>query len=113
FEKNREILLASQNVLDAEGKLTDASSGYLPKLSLVGSYNYMSKIPEMEMSLPVGLTTINKTIQTGANDNWIFKASLSQTIFDWGKDVFGSGGGRKRAGSVKAGAGTGKSAGII
>lgn len=85
FEKNRELLLASENVLEAEGKFMDSSSGYLPKLSLYGSYNYMSKIPEIQMSLPVGGTTINRTIQTGSNDNWNFRASLSQTLFDWGR----------------------------
>jgi len=85
FENNREILLASQTVSEAEGKLMEASAGYLPKLSLSGSYNYLSKIPVIEMSLPVGLTTINKTIQTGAGDNWLFKASLNQTLFDWGR----------------------------
>ena len=80
FEKNREILLASQNVFDAEGKLTDASSGYLPKLSLSGGYNYISNVPVIQMPAP-----INRAIQFGASDNWIFKASLNQTIFDWGR----------------------------
>ncbi len=82
FAQNREILQAAQSVAEAEGKLTEASSGYLPKFSLSGSYNYMSAIPAMQISLP---GPINKIIQTGANDNWAFKASVNQTLFDWGR----------------------------
>ena len=82
FEQNREILQAAQSVADAEGRLTEANSGYLPKLSLLGTYNYMSAIPAMQISLP---GPINKIIQTGANDNWAFKATVNQTLFDWGR----------------------------
>ncbi len=85
FENNRDILIAAQGVIDAEGKLTDASSGYLPKISLYGSYNYISSVPAMQISLPVGPSVINKTIQTGQNDNWVFRAALSQVLFDWGR----------------------------
>ncbi|OGF48016.1 MAG: hypothetical protein A2231_13010 [Candidatus Firestonebacteria bacterium RIFOXYA2_FULL_40_8] len=80
LENNREILLSSQTVKDAEGKLTDAESGYFPKISLLGNYNYLSSVPVIQMPAP-----INRAVQFGANENWLFKATLTQTIFDWGR----------------------------
>ena len=84
--KNNQVLSSIEAVKSAEGKEGEAFSGYLPKIALVGNYNYMSSVPSMSINIPTGpATSINKTIQTGVNDNWLFKAQLSQTIFDWGR----------------------------
>lgn len=80
LEKNRELLGAAEAIKDAEGKLTEAESGIFPKISVLGSYNYISSVPVIQMPAP-----ISRAIQFGASDNWIFKATLTQTIFDWGR----------------------------
>ncbi len=86
LENNNQVLASMETVKSAEGKVEESSSGFLPKFSLMGSYNYISSVPSMSINIPTGGTTsINKTIQTGLNDNWIFKAQLSQTLFDWGR----------------------------
>lgn len=86
LSQNREILIAKEGLNSSDGQLIDARSSFFPKLSLSGNYNYISNIPSMSISIPAGLLgNISKQIDTGLNNNWAFKATLSQTLFDWGR----------------------------
>jgi outer membrane protein TolC len=86
MSNNRDVLSALEKVKAAEGKLTEASSAFFPKLNLIGSYNYMTPVPKIDFSIPQSqFNSISKSIETGANNNWLFKATFTQTIFDWGR----------------------------
>jgi len=88
---NYDVLSNKENILLAEGKEVEALSGYLPKLSLNGNYNYVSKIPVYTMSftLPAPINaTMSQKISQGMNDNTVYKIGLTQNIFDWGRTVY-------------------------
>ena len=86
LKNNTQILAAKEAKKGSEGRNTETVSGALPKLNLSGGYNYISAVPSMSISIPTGpFTTIDKTVVAGANDNWAFKAQLTQQIFDWGR----------------------------
>jgi|GEM_PF-1748974 len=87
---NREILASKERIEQADYKIQENQSGYWPKLVLGGSYNYTPVVPSIDISIPAGYgKTIDKTIETGAADNWVFQAGLNETIFDWGRTSAG------------------------
>ena len=86
LKNNVAILAAKEALKGTEGRNAEAVSGALPRLTFSGSYNYVSAVPSMSLSIPTGpFTSIDKTVVTGANDNWSFNARLSQQLFDWGR----------------------------
>ena len=86
LKNNTQILAAGEVKKASEGRNAEAVSGVLPKLTFSGNYNYISDAPSMSINIPTGpFTSIDKTVVTGANDNWVFNARLTQQLFDWGR----------------------------
>jgi outer membrane protein TolC len=84
--KNRNVLAAKEKIQSARGKVVETRAGFLPSLSLQGSYNYLSLVPAFEIQSPGPLgQTITRMTYLGANDNWLYRASVSQTLFAWGR----------------------------
>jgi len=83
---NKNVLAAKEKLNAAGGKVTEARAGFLPSLSAQGSYNYLSLVPAFQVQAPgAGGTTVTRTTYLGANDNYLYRASLNQTLFAWGK----------------------------
>ena len=82
---NKSILIAKEKLNQTKGKITESRAGFLPSLSLQGSYTKLSLIPSFSLSLPVGPTTITREMKLGAEDNYLAKATLQETLFAWGK----------------------------
>lgn len=88
---NRDILTVKESINSSKGKIIEATSAYLPKLNLIGNYSYIDPVPisstTVDIPLPFPLSPISKTmeVKAGASDNTLYKASLTQLIFDWGR----------------------------
>lgn len=86
LKNNRNILAAAEKVKFAAAKMTEAKAPQLPFLSFNASYNYLSLIPAFQIQVPGPMgTTITKTSNMGAKDNWLFKISAQQTFYSFGK----------------------------
>jgi len=94
---NRDILAVRESINSSKGKIIEATSSYLPKLNVVANYTYIDPIPASEVSLDMTLPipplypSISKTmeIKAGASDNTLYRVSLTQLLFDWGR-TFGN-----------------------
>jgi outer membrane protein TolC len=80
LEKN--LVLGQQALLVAQSQeeLRIQRAGYLPVLSLLGSYGYTSEVPEIRLESPIpGLTL--PSIQAGTRDRYDAAASVDLPIF--------------------------------
>jgi len=82
---NKGILVAREKLNQASGKITEARSGYLPTLTLQGSYTKLSLVPELSLSIPVGPAVVTRQMKLGAEDNYMARAVLQETLFSWGR----------------------------
>jgi len=82
---NKSILIAKEKLTKAKGKITEAKSGFLPSLTLQVSYTKLSLVPSFTLSLPVGPAVITREMKLGAEDNYMVKAILQETLFAWGR----------------------------
>jgi outer membrane protein len=79
---NRDIVDARENLDQARSGIVEARSGYLPNLSLSGSYNFMEKAQTVEFPLPGGgfeQTKLDFTRDYG------LQLSLSQPLYTGGR----------------------------
>jgi outer membrane protein len=95
LKNNRLIEVVKQQLAQSFGQLTQAKSGYLPKLSLVGKYSYT----EQKRSASSGSSSIGDTtgepIQTLEEEDYVSgteeddvvhgAVNISQLIYDFGK----------------------------
>ncbi len=75
---NQSLDLKSKNyeVEAAKEKRETLSSNYIPKLTLEGTYKYVSEIPEINMAP-------GRTFKFGDNKNYSIGPTLSMTLFDF------------------------------
>ncbi len=86
LKNNTQILTAREATKASAGRNSEVISAALPKITLSGGYNYISSVPSMSISIPTGpFTSVEKTVVTGANDNWLLRAQLTDQLFDWGR----------------------------
>jgi outer membrane protein TolC len=70
-------------------------ANFLPKLTLTGGYEYIGNVPKISLSitppLPAFIPPVNisKSIEMGANNNWMVAANLNQLVFASGRVYYG------------------------
>ena len=109
-EHNEGILASTSRIDEAGAGVTIARSGFLPKISLQGSYTRLAELPEIQLAAPayemfslpvydpttgdvIGLTdTIPVLVgsevmgfKMGEEENYLGRVSLEQPLFTWGK----------------------------
>lgn len=77
LSQSLDIKSKEYEVVVANEKRDALTSNYNPKLSLEGSYKYLSEIPEINMSQ-------SRTLKFGDNKNYSFGPTLTMTLFDFG-----------------------------
>jgi outer membrane protein TolC len=80
LEKN--LTLGQQELLlrQSQEELRIQRAGYLPTLSLLGSYGYTSEVAEIQLQLPIPGVTLPKR-QAGTYDRYDAAASIDQPLF--------------------------------
>jgi len=109
LKNNKSILAAREKIREAEGGIITARAGFLPSVSLSGSYTRIAQIPAMKMQIPTGIDTVpvsvlnaigqptgdfvplpvavmeEGTFSFGEPENYTTRATLQQPIFTWGR----------------------------
>lgn len=109
---NHGLLAARYGLREAEAGVTVARAGFLPRISLQGSYTRLAELPAIEMATPLYGTlqlpvfdTLGNTMgytevpgivgadtmafQMGSEENYLARTSLQQPLFTWGKILNG------------------------
>ncbi|MCP4340751.1 MAG: TolC family protein [Desulfobulbaceae bacterium] len=81
LNNNRQLEVVRQKVLQSQGQLTQARSGYLPHLELQGRYNY-AKRSDSDSS---GTSVNTGNGETDEGDVLLGTVNFSQLIYDFGK----------------------------
>ena len=83
FKYNRTIEIVRQKVAQSQGQLTQATSGYLPRLSVLGRYFYTER---QDSGVNSGGGTGDPVFDEVETDDILHgAANLSQLIYDFGK----------------------------
>ena len=83
FQYNRTIEIVRQKVVQSQGQLTQATSGYLPRLSVLGRYFYTER---QDSAVSSGGGTGDPVFDEVETDDILHgAANLSQLIYDFGK----------------------------
>jgi len=109
LKNNKGMLAAREKIREAEGGIITARAGFLPSLSLSGSYTRIAQIPAMKMQIQTGIDTMpmpvldaigqptgnfvplpvavmeEGTFSFGEPENYATRATLQQPIFTWGR----------------------------
>ncbi len=81
--ENRTIAVLRQQLKESAEVENQAASAYLPQFELNGSYNYISRLPELKLGeqLPIQLPKINFSTHNQLD----FSLSAGYLLFDWGQ----------------------------
>lgn len=77
YKNNRIILSQEEKIRSSRFKVSEAKSGFYPRLSFLGSYTYLGVTPS--------ITAFDEKFTIGFHDNFEFKLALEQTLFTWGR----------------------------
>jgi outer membrane protein TolC len=83
LEHNPELQQQRLELDRARSQVSEAVAGAYPKLSLTGSYGYISELPIMEFQLDPTQPPV--VIPMGRHANYALKATMQQPIFTWGQ----------------------------
>ncbi|MGQ9604285.1 MAG: TolC family protein [bacterium] len=83
FEYNPEILNAKEAVAQARYGIMEARSGFLPKISLGGSYNFLEEVPTVSFPNPV--TGEPTEFKIDFTRDYSFELSLNQSLYTGGR----------------------------
>ncbi len=80
---NKQLTVLRNRVQESEQRVDQAKSAYLPQFKLTGSYNYLSRIPQISLTLPPPI--VAPQIKTATHN--VLDANLSggYLLFDWGR----------------------------
>lgn len=87
FESNPQILDAKEAVAQARFGVTEARSGFLPKVSLGGSYNFLEETPTV--SFPNPITGEMTKFKMDFTRDYSFEFSLNQSLYTGGRLLAG------------------------
>lgn len=87
FESNPQILDAKEAVAQARFGVTEARSGFLPKVSLGGSYNFLEETPTV--SFPNPITGEMTKFKMDFTRDYSFEFSLNQSLYAGGRLLAG------------------------
>jgi outer membrane protein TolC len=82
LDKNLSILEGEEAVSEAIGGIAEARSGFLPNLSLSGSYNFVEGVPAI--SFPIPGTNQVQEIEADFTRDYSFQLLLSQPLYTGG-----------------------------
>ncbi|MGB5106707.1 MAG: TolC family protein [Candidatus Zixiibacteriota bacterium] len=83
IKSNYSVAVLESRVQEASRRINTARSAYSPRLELSGAYTYVSRVPKIEINLPLPVAI--PEIKTGANNMTDTKLSGGYLLFDWGK----------------------------
>lgn len=83
FEYNPEILNAKEAVAQARYGIMEARSGFLPKISLGGGYNFLEEVPTVSFPNPV--TGEPTEFKIDFTRDYSFELSLNQSLYTGGR----------------------------
>ncbi len=83
FELNPDILNAKEAVAQAKFGITQARSGFLPKISLGGSYNFLEETAAVSFPNPV--TGELSRFKIDFTRDYLFELSLNQSLYTGGR----------------------------
>ncbi len=87
LEHNKSLAAHREDIEAAKGTVTYARSSMLPRVSVEGSYQYLSEVPEINFETPPipgqGTMTINRRM--GDEDNYKAEIRARQLLFSSGK----------------------------
>ncbi len=83
LQQNRDILIADQERYRADAQVSEARSGALPQLSLVGQYSRNIKLPVLFIGPNNAFNPTNTTLafEVGSTNSYVMGAQLSQALF--------------------------------
>lgn len=82
-KSNKSIAVLENRVKEADQRISTVRSAYLPRLELSGTYTYVSRLPKIEINVPLPVTI--PEIKTGTHNMVDTKISGGYLLFDWGK----------------------------
>lgn len=87
YQKNQILLQLDEQINSAKYKIDEARSGFLPQLSLSGSYTRLGNVPAYEFGgISFGDIQIpSSKIEMGTANNYNLRLSLEQPLFTWGR----------------------------
>ena len=83
LDQNRDMMIADQDRYKAEAQVSEARSGALPQLSVVGQYSRNIKLPVLFIGPNTPINPSNSTLafELGSSNSYVMGAQLSQALF--------------------------------
>lgn len=80
---NKRVLQVKESMIAAEAKIGESRSLYFPQLRLESNYHRLNTFSTFKLELP-GMPT--EEIKLGTPNNYSTQVSLSQSLFNWGRN---------------------------
>jgi outer membrane protein TolC len=83
LDRNPSVINAREAVARARGGIIEARSGFLPNLSLSGSYNFLEEVQTIELPDPITGQTVESKLDF--TRDYQFRLTLSQSLYTGGR----------------------------
>jgi outer membrane protein len=85
LERNRDMMIADQDLQKADAQIQEAWSGALPTVSLAGNYTRNIKLPVLFLppNTAFNPSSQTQTLELGSTNAYVGSLTFAQTLFSW------------------------------